>query len=185
MRRPEEPRRRAPQRRVKPRHRRRRPETPVSHQPAARPRRRPAQPRLPLRPDRIRPIRTRQASNLLRRIRIIRTRTPITRAQIQILRGRPRIRARQIPVLPTQAPIPALRIRVPIQVRATQVRITQVLRTQLLRIRRQGIRLPARRRRVGVAHRRSKRQGAPLQRFQIAGPRGPHFLSLLLLGLQC
>jgi len=161
MRRPGEAHPRAPQPRGKHPHRHRRPETPVSRQPAAQRRRQLAQPRLRLLRDRIRPIRTRRARNPPRRIRITRTRTPITRAQvpmeIRIRRVRPRIRARQIPAPRTQAPIPALRIPVPIRVRATPDRITQVLiilvrPTQLLRIRRRGLRLPAaarRRSRVG------------------------------------
>ncbi len=142
MRRPEEARPRAPQPRGKHPHRHRQPETPVSRPPAAPLRRRPAQPHLRPSRDRIRQIRTHLARNLPRRIRIIRTRTPITRAQVRTQiptrRDRLRIRARPIPVLPTQARIPALRIPVPIRVRIIQGR-----RTQRLRIRRRGIRLPA------------------------------------------
>ncbi len=181
MRRPGEAHPRAPQPRGKHPHRHRRPETPVSRQPAAQRRRQLAQPRLRLLRDRIRPIRTRRARNPPRRIRITRTRTPITRArvpmEIRIRRVRPRNRARQIPAPRTQAPIPALRIPVPIRVRATPDRITQVLiilvrPTQLLRIRRQGIRLPA------AAHRRI-RAGKCLRSFPNRGPAcGPAFLSI-------
>lgn len=178
MRRPGEAHPRAPQPRGKHPHRHRRPETPVSRQPAAQRRRQLAQPRLRLLRDRIRPIRTRRARNPPRRIRITRTRTRATRTRAQIRMGRRAIRDPQILALPTQAPIPALRIPVPIRVRATPDRITQVLiilvrPTQLLRIRRQGIRLPA------AAHRRI-RAGKCLRSFPNRGPAcGPAFLCTL------
>jgi hypothetical protein len=152
MRRREEPHPRAPLLRVKHLRRLRRPDTRVSRQPPAQRRRQLARLRLRPRRDRIRPTQTRRARSLPRPIRIIRTRTRATRTRAPIRTER-RVRPdRQIRVLPTQ------------------VRIAQVLRVQLRQIRRQGIRLPARRR-VEVAHRRSKNRRQHLQLSRSAGPK--------------
>jgi len=173
MRRLEEPHPRAPLLRVKPLRRHRRPETRVGRQPPAQPRRQLARLRLRPRRDRIRPTPTRRARSLPPRIRIIRTRARATRTRAQI-RMEPRRRPdRQIRVPPTQARIPGRRIRGPIQVRTAQV-----LRIQLRQIRRQGIRLPARRRRAEVAHRRSKNRRQHLQLSQSAGPTGARIYRL-------
>jgi hypothetical protein len=172
MRRPEAPHHpQAPRLRVKPLRRHRRPEARAGRQPAAQPLRQPARLRLRPRRDRIRRTPTRRARSLPPRIRIIRTRARATRIRAQI-RMEPRLRPdRQIRVLPTQARIPGRRIQVPTQVRTAQARTAQVLPIQLRQIRRQGIRLRVRRRRVELAHRRSRNRRQDSRLSQSAGPR--------------